>query len=149
MIPAGAPRPARETAALAVATFSLVGYFLIARVVGNVYPFSTFPMYSGRHAPSGSRIVAKDVAGGLHEVTDGEAWECDSGALSARGCVDDSVYYIGYVDREAIDFVRAHAGPDPRAAPVELVRHIWSFPADRGPPMTRDCILGRCRAVLK
>ena len=149
-------------AAVAVAALSFVGYFVVARIVGNVYPFSTFPMYAGEHRSTGSRIVAKDEAQGLHEVSDGSAWVCDAApaeglrpgetpplALDPYGCSGGGVYTITYVDRDAIDYVRTHGGVDPRARPVELVRHIWTFPDDRGPPATSDCHMASCRAVLR
>ncbi len=147
-------------AAIAVATLSFVGYFVVARTVGNVYPFSTFPMYAGEHGSTGSRIVAKDEAQGLHEVSDGVAWTCEdtpdggspieptSPGLDPYACAGGGVYAITYVDRAAIDHVRTHWGSDPRARPVELVRHIWTFPDDRGPPTTSDCHMASCRAVL-
>ncbi len=149
-------------AAVAVAVLSFLGYLVVARIVGNVYPFSTFPMYAGEHRSTGSRIVAKDEAQGLHEVSDGSAWMCDAAsvdgappgetpppALDPHACTGDGVYVIDYVDRAAIDYVRTHGGGDRRARPVELVRHIWTFPDDRGPPTTSDCHMASCRAVLR
>jgi hypothetical protein len=136
-------------AALAVAVLSFIGYLAVARIVGNVYPFSTFPMYAGEQLSTGSRIVAKDETQRLHEVTDGIAWECETPALDPNGCSGRDIHTISYVDREAIDYVREHTGSDPRARPVEIVRHIWRFPDDRGPPTTSDCRLALCRAVLR
>lgn len=146
-------------ALLGVAAISFVGYLAVARVVDNVYPFSTFPMYARAHRRTGSRIVAKDESQRLHEVSDGVAWACDSASddghpatspgLDPYGCSGEGVYTITYVDRDAIDYVRTHAGNDPRARPVELVRHIWSFPDDRGPPTASDCHMASCRAVLR
>jgi hypothetical protein len=144
-------------ATLAVAALSFGGYFAVARVVSNIYPFSTFPMYAGGHLRSGSRIVAKDERERLHEVSDGEAWDCKAVSprdaapdlLDATACAGGDVYSISYVDREAIDFVRGHEGSDPRTQPVELVRHIWRFPQDDGPPTQSDCLIARCRAVLR
>jgi hypothetical protein len=147
-------------AALAVAGLSFVGYFAVARIVGNVYPFSTFPMYAGEHLTSGSRIVAKDDMEHLHEVSDGIAWECDAPSqdraaqsatpgLDPTACIGRDVYSITYVDREAIDYVRAHPGSDPRSQPVDLVRHIWRFPDGEGPPTQTDCRIARCRALFR
>jgi hypothetical protein len=142
-------RRIERSAGLAVAALSFIGYLAVARIVGNVYPFSTFPMYAGEHLTTGSRIVAKDESQRLREVTDGTAWECDLPALDPNGCSGRDVHTISYVDREAIDYVREHPGGDPRARPVEIVRHIWSFPDDRGPPTTSDCHLATCRAFLR
>jgi hypothetical protein len=69
--------------------------------------------------------------------------------LDPYACSGGGVYTITYVDRAAIDYVRTHWGSDPRARPVELVRHIWTFPDDRGPPTTSDCHVASCRAVLR
>ncbi len=160
----GLRRRIAPRAAVAVAVLSFGGYFGVARVVGNVYPFSTFPMYAGEHVSTGSRIVAKDDFQHLREVSDGEGWECDFTSTRAAGqsiskvpglgpldpsvCADGDVYTIPYVDREAFDFVRAHQASDPRARPVELVRHIWRFPHDEGPPIESDCHIAHCQAVF-
>ncbi len=138
-----------KSVAIAVAGLAFVGYFGIARIVGNLYPFSTFPMYAGEHRTTGSRIVAKDAAGVLHEVSDGAAWACVPADLDARACGGPDVYTIDYVDREALAYVREHSGGDAQAVPVELVRHVWSFTNDRDPPTARDCSIATCRAVLR
>jgi len=151
----------RRTATL-VAALAFGSYFTVARIVGNVYPFSIFPMYAGQHRTTGSRIVVKDESQALHEVSDGLAWTCDdaaeagvppggapSPALDAYACTGSDVYSITYVDREAIEYIRTHPGSDPRAQPVELVRHIWSFPDERNPPTTHDCHVAFCRVVLR
>jgi hypothetical protein len=135
--------------AIAVAAVAFVGYFAVARIVGNVYPFSTFPMYAEGHRTTASRIVAKDAKGVLHEVTDATAWSCDSAALDPSACTGPDVYAIHYVDREAIDCVRATQVETSNAPPVDLVRHVWAFPDDEGPPTTRDCRIAACRAVVR
>jgi hypothetical protein len=142
-------RQVDRRATLAVGLLSFFGYLVVARIVGNVYPFSTFPMYAGERITSGSRIVARDESLRLHEVTDGTAWQCDAGALDPNGCAGGHVHTISYVDREAIEYVRTHTGADPRSRPVEIVRHVWTFPDDRGPPTTSDCRLALCLAVLR
>jgi hypothetical protein len=138
-----------RSVAVAVAGLAFVGYFGIARIVGNVYPFSTFPMYAGEHRTTGSRIVAKDAAGALHEVSDGTAWACIPADLDASACGGPGVYTIDYVDREALAFVREHSGSDALAVPVGLVRRVWSFTNDRDPPTAHDCTIATCRAVLR
>lgn len=57
---------------------ALVGYLAIARGVENLYPFSTFNMYSVERAASASRVLARDAHGAVSEVTGWERWECDA-----------------------------------------------------------------------
>jgi hypothetical protein len=143
------PERVSKRIAIIVAALAFLGYFGIARIVGNLYPFSTFPMYAGEHRTTGSRIVAKDAAGALHEVTEGMAWSCGAREIDPEACGGPDVYTIDYVDREAVAYVREHSGGDANATPVELVRHIWTFASDRDPPTTRDCPIALCSAVLR
>lgn len=125
-----------------------VGYMLVARVVEDLYPFSTFSMYARAQPGAGSRIVARDEHGRLREVTEVTDWACETAALDPYACEDAEVHGVGYVDRAAIDWVREHAGDHPDARPVDLVRRIWRFPAGWGPPITSECLISRCRAVI-
>ena len=143
------PERISKRVAITVAGLAFVGYFGVARIVGNLYPFSTFPMYAGEHRTTGSRIVAKDAAGALREVTDGAAWSCGAREINPDACGGPDVYTIDYVDREAVAYVREHSGNDANATPVELVRHIWTVASDRDPPTARVCPFALCSAVLR
>jgi hypothetical protein len=136
----------RPTAVVAALAFT--GYLGVAWGVENLYPFSTFPMYSGAHTATASRVVARDGSGRLHEVEDYDAWTCDLPLrFEVSRCGD--VYHIPYVDlarREYIDGHRAPGQGDPRGEPVDVVRHVWRF-SGPGEPLVEDCLLHRCRAV--
>jgi hypothetical protein len=141
----GNPAPWMDARARIV-LLCLLGYVAIARGLGNVYPFSTFSMYSGARASSASRVVARDDRGALHEVTDYVAWSCGEAVdVRPERCAEQQAFYtIPYVDRAAEEYLLANGGDDPRAVPVDVVRHIWRF---RTEPNAEDCVLQRCRAV--
>ena len=125
------------------------GYFLIARVVGNLYPFSTFSMYSAAKSESASHIVARDRAGTLHAVLEYEGWSCpeplDIDPPRCRAAARFSS--IGYIDRRILEHVRGHRSTG--GEPVELVRHIWRFQDGSGDVRTEDCVLAQCQAVRR
>jgi hypothetical protein len=124
-----------------VATLAFAGYFLAARGVGNLYPLSTFPMYSGAPAAALSRVMARTAAGEFLEVTDLVAWRCETlPRLEDVACAD--ARGIAYVDREREDHIRAHAGAG--AEPVELVRRVFSFDGAARPAA---CVISRCAAT--
>ena len=127
----------------------LVGYFAIARGLGNFYPFSTFEMYAGLSAHTASRVLAVDAAGGEHEIRRFEGYRCDSLELEPPSCREHGDYYrIGYVEREAAEYLAAQAAAPERGEgePVRLVRRIWRFHGS-GPPTVEDCPVASCRAV--
>lgn len=139
--PPRAPQPAFVVAALV-----LVTYLLVARGLEDLYPFSTFSMYAGHATTSGSRIVARDSRGRLHEVESFDRWSCPPEEV--RG--DDAcgaAYRIDYLDREAREYLAAHASASaaPGSEPVEVVRRVWQFGG--GAPVIRDCPILRCAAV--
>ena len=123
-------------------------YFTVARVAGNLYPFSTFSMYSHHALGHPSRILARDAAGGLHEVDAFEAWSCPPmPPLEQTRCDGRSdVETIEYLDRDADAYVRAHAAKAPGGEPVDVVRHVWIFPEGDGAPRTEDCLVVHCTA---
>jgi hypothetical protein len=132
-----------------VAALALAGYVLVARVAGNLYPFSTFPMYAQAHASNATRIVAKRASGELREVSEFESWDCPAPlVLDPNQCSTGSpLYTIDYLDREAVEYVREHRGGG--GVSVRIVRHIWQFDVGRGPARTSDCELLACRAVIR
>jgi hypothetical protein len=122
----------------AVAALALFGYLAAARGVENFYPLSTFPMYSGDPAPTGSRIMARG-ANGFVEVTDLVDWGCDNlPHLESSTCGD--ARNIPYLDREREQFIVTHAGSGRES--FELVRRVFSFDGKS----RADCTLAHCRA---
>jgi hypothetical protein len=130
------------------AVLALLGYLGVALALGNLYPFSVFDMYSRRFT-SASRIVARDAGGHVREVERYARWSCDEpldvspGRCGAPG----SFFYVPYLDTDGSAYVAAHAG-DGQGQPVDVVRRIWWLEGG-GPPRVEDCLLSRCRAVLK
>jgi hypothetical protein len=132
----------------------MTAYGLVAFGLGNLYPFSTFSMYSAAHQPNASRIVARDRLGALHEVTAFSAWSCDEPPnASGEVCLGNgAIYAIGYIDRASIAHVLEHAPaarPAPGATatePVLLVRHVW-YLDDLG--RTEDCVIAHCRVARR
>jgi hypothetical protein len=117
-----------------VAVLALIGYLLAARGVGSLYPFSTFPMYSGAAGGAVSRLMARLPSGELVEVTDLVGWQC--GKMTQCGPAG-----IGYVDREREEHMRKHSGSGGEA--VQLVRRIFSFDGVERAPY---CVVAECRA---
>ncbi len=140
---------------LAITLLAFAGYLAIGRGVRNLYPFSTFDMYSDEHVDSGSRVVARTADGAIHEVTSYRAWRCDAPpeqALSIRpsACPDVApYYYIPYVDRAARTWIVEHATTelDARASRVDVIRRIWRLGHGGGAPRFEDCLLLACSAV--
>ncbi|APR79814.1 Hypothetical protein A7982_05161 [Minicystis rosea] len=128
------------------------GYLLVARLVGNVYPFSTFSMYSEMQTDSASHLVARDRTGKLHDVTAYDGWSCPEPLdIDPPRCREPNPFSsIGYIDRASLEHVRAsHATHDGQAEPVDLVRHIWRFQKGSGDVRTEDCLLAQCQAVRR
>ena len=134
---------------LAVPVLAFAGYVAIARGVGDLYPFSTFGMYSSERLSTSSRIVAVDAAGRSHEIDEYSAWDCDGDlALDPSACpAERPFYYIPHSDREAADFLKTHQASGRCNEPVAVVRRIWRLSDEAGPPPSSDCVLLSCRAV--
>ncbi len=153
--PKSGPRSRRVDGALASAAAALCGYLLLAREVGDLYPFSTFPMYSARQGHAPSRLVLRDGAGELHELGDATAVACEgpreaSGALAVgreRCPLLAPFYTIDYLDRDLMNDVSIGTGLEGHGVPTTLVRLVWRL--DAGAMRTETCELARCRAVLE
>jgi len=132
-----------------LALLACIGYFAISRAVLNLHPFSIFNMYSTRRVSTASRIIARDAAGGVHEIDELDDWDCDKPLnLNASACPEsEPFYYIPYLDREAAATLAAHTGKNPAAVPVAVVRRIFRFSDQAGEPTVEDCVLSLCRAV--
>lgn len=128
------------------------GYFAIARLVDNLYPFSTFSMYSAARSEAASHVVARDGAGKLHPVFEYEAWSCpepldiDPPRCRAAGPFGS----IEYIDRGIVQHVqRPRSAGAPPGEPLDLVRHIWRFQDGSGDVRTEDCLIARCQAARR
>lgn len=149
-------RAARDPRAL-VALIVLAGYFSVARLVENLYPFSTFPMYAAEHEATASRILARERDGSVHEIEEYDALSCeeplDLAAEPDRCAALGRYATIPYIDREIEALLRererAAAPADPAGAPVTLVRRVFRFPDGPGEARVEDCALGRCKAVRR
>lgn len=133
----------------AVSLLALLGYLAIARATGNLYPFSSFNMYSSERVHSASRIVARDAHGSIHELDTFTAWDCPT-PLDPRPTACPAswpFYYIPYLDRQAASLLQARAAPRPDAPPVAVIRRIWRLDDRPGAPAIEDCPLVECRAV--
>lgn len=145
----------RVGGAIASAAAALCGYLLLAREVGDLYPFSTFPMYSARQGHAPSRLVLRDGAGGLHELDDAAAIWCegprDAGGALAVGqdrCPLLAPFYtIDYLDRDLLENVSIGTGLEGHGQAATLVRLVWRL--DAGAERTETCELARCRAVFE
>jgi hypothetical protein len=139
--------------AVVVALLVLGGYFTAARLVENLYPFSTFPMYSSEHTDSASRIVALEADGSAREVAEYAAWSCeepvDLDREPERCSALPRYSTIPYIDREIVDAMRQRGGARAGGAPVTIVRRVFRFPKGPGPAQIEDCALGRCTAVRR
>jgi hypothetical protein len=128
---------------LAVSILALVAYAAVARAVDNLYPFSTFSMYSGVVTDTASRIAVRGSDGVLREVSEYDAWELPP-APERNECVGErNVYVIPYVDQEAGGWIEAHRGAGSDA--VLLVRHVWHFEANA--LREEDCVIYRAKAT--
>jgi hypothetical protein len=140
-----------------VALLVLAGYFIVARLVENLYPFSTFPMYAAEREATASRILARELDGSVHEIDEYAAWSCEEPldlAAEPDRCAALARYAtIPYIDREIEARIREleRAAPmaDPAGAPVTLVRRVFRFPDGPGKARVEDCALGRCKAVRR
>jgi hypothetical protein len=131
----------------------MTGYVVIARIAGNLYPFSTFGMYSGIPARAASRIVARDAVGTARELTDFTSFRCDQPVDLSSCRQTGDAYTIDYLDREARAYVgEARLGPGALEATdpaVDVVRRVWRFEPGHDDVVVDDCVLSRCRAVEK
>jgi hypothetical protein len=132
-----------------VAGVAFAAYLALALVVGNLYPVSTFEMYSSKRATSASRVVARDGAGAMREIDEYESWSCDGPtSIEPAACAASFPYaYTTYLDRAAVDWIDAHRGQG--GEPVDVVRRIYRLGAAVGPPAFEDCVLQQCRAVVR
>ncbi len=124
-------------------------YFVAARLVGNLYPLSTFEMYS-RPAPEwAARVFARDADGRLHRVDAFVGWRCPDptdlrAALASCGARHIALDYVVRDDQVAID----DGDPSPAGEPVELIsraQRVATGPGER----THVCRIATCTATRR
>jgi hypothetical protein len=133
-----------------VASIALLGYALIARIVDNLYPFSTFSMYATRSPWSASRILARDDDGRIFDVDAFRTWDCPTSVpLEPSACPAELVPfdYIPQTDRQTAEIIVARRAPGGES--VEVIRRVWLLSGGAGPPGFVDCVLLKCRAVRR
>lgn len=136
-----AARPIDHRLVLGALVF--IGYSAVARSVGNLYPFSIFPMYAGKAGDATSRVMVRGADGAYEEVPRYEGFACESlPVLETTTCA--GVAGIPYIDREREQHIREHAGTG--GQPVELVRRVFSFDGKSRPS---HCVSTRCTAVKR
>lgn len=136
----GAPRSRRPL--LVRALVWTAAYVVIARGVGNLYPFSTFEMYGGTQLGSASRIVVR-TDDGVAEVERFESWRCETPPdPDPRICREAWPYFhIEAVDRTAVAWIAAAPPPRGQGRAVTVIRRVW-----RLAPVfdVHDCVLAAC-----
>ncbi len=126
-----------------------VGYLALARAAGNVFPFSSFNMYSTERLHSASRIIARDADGHVHELDRYVAWDCEAlPDIRPAACPAQwPFYHVPYLDRGALALLSERAAALPDAPPVTVVRRVFRLTQHPGEPTLSDCTLATCRAV--
>jgi hypothetical protein len=135
---------------VAVSLFVFLTYLLVALGVQNIYPFSTFPMYSESNDPQGARFIGL-VDGEPREIFDFVGWTCPEEVVQfgRLACPDGGpALPTEYLVKEATDHIAAHSveAPSPDAVRVSLVVRTWDLrPGEDDTP--RDCPVMQCVAV--
>lgn len=137
----------KESRALSIAVFA--GYVVAALGVTNLFPLSTFPMYSKVSPTSGARLVVRNAQGELNEVTKYDAWSCEEELtyemVQATLCPDGRVGKpAGYLSKEALDYIRRNGGDPSVGEPVDLI--VRAVRLDEDPVLQLQCEVVRCRA---
>lgn len=132
----------RRDARLFLGLLVLGGYAFAARGVGNLYPFSVFPMYAGNGETATARMMARTEAGTVLEIGAFSAWSCEPlPSFESTSC--GGIRGIPYIDREHEAYVRAHPLGDHAGEPVALIRRVFSFDGQTRPDA---CVVATCRA---
>lgn len=134
-----------------VAALALIAYLGIALGVTNLYPFSTFPMYSSAAFTSGARLVVLDEDGEVHEIREYTDWSCPGlEPIDWTMCPDGQIGQpAGYLNKEATDYIEANSRDNPAARAVELVIRVWRLSPEGGEARQLDCPIQACEAVLR
>lgn len=134
-------------ASIGLVVLTIITYCALARLIDNLYPFSTFPMYSHTER-SASRIVVRDAQGVEHEVEDYHHWHCPEPLdLSPKSCGNLKPFtWIKYLNQDFIDYISSHSTTRHEGDPVTIMRKIWYF--IDGQTEVAYCPLQDCTAQL-
>lgn len=134
-------------ATTAVSVLVLAGFLGAARGVGNFYPVSQFPMYSGSAGEASARVMFF-ADGEYLEVDAFKDVQCDSWAwrpLESSRC--EGASSIPYIDRETeAELLKSAGTPGANARELKLVRRVFSFDGVQRIP---HCEITQCRAVAR
>lgn len=138
----------------AVSVLMLAGYAGIALGVENLYPFSTFPMYSDWNLDSGSRLIVLGDDDVPREVKEFDAWTCpDLRPVEKAMCSDgEESIPAGYLVKEAYDYIGKHPPSnidDPNRIEVDIVLRTWRLTPGKADVEILNCPIQQCRARLK
>lgn len=129
---------------LVVAGSIFAVYLVAARLVGNLYPLSTFEMYS-RPVPAWvTRIWARDATGALHRLDDYDEWRCEP-AIDLRAALErcgPEHVALDYVVRGEQVVLDAGVGGDVSVDLISRAHRLANGPGER----VRECVLARCSA---
>ncbi len=131
----------------------LLGYLAISRVVVNLFPFSSFAMFSSAPRATDQEVrachlLAVGLDGRALDVKSYRTWNCPPWQEAAQrssaelGCTPPfnvEEHIRAYLEEE-------EHGYDPAALRVDLVRRMWAFPPD-GSVSLHDFPVASCRAV--
>ena len=138
-----------------VSAIALAGYFLIARVVLDLFPFSTYSMYSSVSDSSngtavrGCHLLAVGPDGRASDVSDYRSWDCPPWEDAAFKSIAELGCSIQHNVEDPIrEHMKRNRGSDPAAVRVDLVRRVWVFGSNQSTAPT-DHLIASCRAVLR
>lgn len=122
-----------------------LAYVVLARGVGNLYPFSGFEMYGATRLSTASRIAVV-TADGVAEVERFSRWRCDGPiAIDPRQCVAQWPYFhVEARDLEVLAFVEHAEDPGDDARPATLIRRVWRL---GDVAQVDDCVIATCEAA--
>lgn len=136
----------RSPRALAIGL--LLIYVVVARGVGNLYPWSTFEMYGGVGSNTASQIVVRDAQGQIVPVNSFRRYNCNR-KIQADPQVCGELWpfdHLPYKDAAAAQRINGARAPTQASQQVEVLRRVWRFVPELSAPQVRDCSLARCQA---
>ncbi len=131
-----------------VSIITWLSYVIVALGVTNLYPFSTFPMYSDSVHANPMRMLGRTADGEVFEVKSYTNWQCeDLDALRPEDihCEGSTLTPVGYLVKQNLDLMRQHAGGGD--TPVWVIVRAWDLPADGPPSAPVDCDVRACFAT--
>lgn len=126
-----------------------ISYAVIARGVGNLYPFSIFEMYA---KPSGSvttRLGVRDSTGGVHDVSSYVDWHCSEPIVWEKfSCDVEPLRRVpNYLERAEINHVQSNISDVAKGEPVDLIQRVWRVSSEQSISVA-DCTLTKCNARM-